>query len=102
MNEQIKPLFRMMAATLLGLAIVTVMALVIHFNLSDIVDTIFPHPSPTPLLLNHGIAVTRLPDPNFGVYIILSAILWLLNGCIGSFTAQFLFRHWEGLVSSQV
>lgn len=101
MNKYLKLLVRVSVAALVGLTIVTVVALIVSFNLSNIVNIIFPIPSPTPLPPDHGLAVTGFPDTNFGIYVILSAILLLLNGCAGSFIAQFLFRRWGGRFGSQ-
>jgi uncharacterized membrane protein YkvI len=101
MNEPLKSLAKMMVATLVGLTVVTIVALTIRFRLSAIVDAIFPLPSPTPLPSDHGLAVTRLPDPNFGVYLTFLVFSELFNGCIGSLIAQFFFRRWGGWANSR-
>lgn len=101
MNEHIKLLVRMAAATLLGVTIVTLVALIIHFELPTIVTTLWsspPEPEPPP---NPGLSVVRLPA-NFGVYLTLLIFSVLLNGCVGSFIAQFFFRRLAGQTGSQV
>jgi hypothetical protein len=100
MNEPLKSLAKMILATLVGLTIVTIVALVIHFKLAEIVVTLFPSPPEPDPPPNPGLSVVRLPA-NFDIYLTFLAFSVLLNGCIGSFTAEFLFRRLAGQAGSR-
>lgn len=93
-----KSLAMMWVATFMGLTIVTIVALITHFGLATIVATLFPS---APLPPNQGLGVITLPS-NFGIYLTFLAFLVVLNGCVGSFIAQYLFRRWGRQANSQV
>ena len=97
MNNYSKSLAMMGAATFVGLTIVIIVALITHFGLATIVAIFFPS---APLPPNQGLSVIRLPS-NFGIYLTILTFLVLLNGCVGSFIAQYLFRRWGRQANSQ-